>query len=62
MAVDKGVALVQNQDNAPKVNEYKDWIKMTVEDMHEAQKNGTLMGYHPAKGLGLVSKQEEKGK
>lgn len=69
MAIDQGGAVLDNQDAAPKKDEYKNWIKMTHEEMISAQKNGTLMGYHPAKGLGLVNqdhkpviKQEEKKK
>ena len=46
----------------PKTNEYKNWIKMTHEDMLSSQKNGTLIGYHPAKGLGLVKPEEIKRK
>ena len=46
-------------DNAPKKDEYKNWIKMTPEEMLSAQANGSLMGYHPAKGLGLVKPKEK---
>lgn len=50
------------EDNAPKKNEYKGWIKMTLEEMHEHQNNGNLIGYNPAKGLGLVKLEEIKKK
>lgn len=46
----------------PKRDEYKQWIKMTPEQALEAQDKGTLMGYHPGKGLGLVKPEENKKK
>jgi hypothetical protein len=58
MALDQGGAALPTVDGAPKKDEYKGWIKMTPDEMVAAQENGTLMGYHPAKGLGLVKSKE----
>lgn len=49
-------------DTAPKKDEYKEWIKMTNEEMLAAQANGSLMGYHPDKGLGLVNNKIKETK
>ena len=62
MSVEQGAPILENQDNAPKKDEYKNWIKMSHEEMMTAQNNGTLIGYHPAKGLGLVKPEEIKKK
>ena len=58
MAIDKGGIGLENQDAAPRKDEYKNWIKMSHEDMLAAQANGTLMGWHPGKGLALVKSKE----
>lgn len=60
--VDNGGPVLENQDSAPKKDEYKNWVKMTETEMLAAQANGTLMGWHPKKGLGLVKPAEEKKK
>jgi hypothetical protein len=59
MSIDQGGIALENIDAKPNRNEYKEWIKMNHEDMLKAQANGTLIGYHPGKGLGLVKPQEK---
>lgn len=59
MSTDQGGIALQNPDAAPKKDEYKNWVKMTHEEMLVAQKNETLIGYHPGKGLGLIKLQEK---
>lgn len=44
------------EEVVPVKDEYKGWIKMSLEEMQAAQEQGILMGYHPDKGLGLVNR------
>lgn len=58
----EGIPMPTAEDIIPRGNEYKEWIAMSNEEMLAAQEAGTLMGYNPVKGLGLVNRKETKKK
>lgn len=58
----EGVIPSTAEDMISRKDEYKNWIKMSQEEMVLAQENEILIGYNPEKGLGLVKFKETRKK